>query len=178
MATRTGRRRRRRARGTHASARAHQRARRKEWRQTSRPPAGAAREGGGSTGRRRSATTGRRRSATTRKRSSLQRRAHSKHGMMGTLFTPTTGRLRVEDGVKGPFADGQGQGEKVKVTEAGQRFQISDSTGIGLRVEQQWRRKSAVGPKRSSSQCRAHSKQRAGGRVLNPHCRLVSSGRR
>ena len=35
----------------------------------------------------------------------------------------------------------------MKVTEAGQRFQISDSTGIGLRVEQQWRRKSAVAPK-------------------------------
>ena len=35
----------------------------------------------------------------------------------------------------------------MKVTEAGQRFQISDSTGIGLRVEQQWRRKSAVARK-------------------------------
>ena len=79
---------------------------------------------------------------------------------------------------RSPAGGHNGQGEKVKVTEAGQRFQISDSTGIGLRVEQQWRRKSAVGPKRSSSQCRAHSKQRAGGRVLNPHYRLVSSGRR
>ena len=48
---------------------------------------------------------------------------------------------------RSPAGGHNGQGEKVKVTEAGQRFQISDSTGIGLRVEQQWRRKSAVAPK-------------------------------